>query len=162
MELGIIIGRRGKHIPEEKALNYVAGYAVFNDVTIRDIQFEGQQGLRFFWLGKSFQDSAVLGPALVTPDEAPDPHDSDLIMHYNDRLVRIGNTRNYVFNVEQMVAFYSKFFTLEPGDVIAGGCPPATREGVSACFFSIRITAFYSLAKTASVKFRGWASWSTP
>jgi acylpyruvate hydrolase len=125
VELAIIIGRRGKYIPREHALDYVAGYSIFNDVSARNIQFDGEAGLRFFYLGKNFQGSAALGPYLATPDEISDPHNLDMEMLYDDRLVRKGNTRHYIFRVEELIAFYSRFFTLEPGDVISGGCPPA-------------------------------------
>jgi len=125
VELGVIIGERGKYIQKEDALEHVAGYNIFNDVSARNIQFEGQVGLRCFFLGKSFQDSAVLGPALVTADELTEPYNLSMAMYYNDRLIRKGNTKHYIFKVEELIAFYSRFLTLEPGDVIACGCPPA-------------------------------------
>jgi acylpyruvate hydrolase len=135
VELGVIIGKRGKYVSEEQALSYVAGYSIFNDVSARNIQFEGQAGLRFFYLGKNFQDSAVLGPCLATADELPDPHQLDMSMYYNERLVRQGNTSNYIFRVEELISFYSRFFTLEPGDVIAAGCPPAVQKRDRHIFF---------------------------
>jgi acylpyruvate hydrolase len=135
VELAIIVGRRGKYIPVEKVLDYVAGYSIFNDLTIRNIQFDGQPGLRSFYLGKSFQDSAALGPSLITTDEVPDPHNLDMLMYYNDQLIRKGNTKHYVFGVEDLISFYSRFFTLEPGDVIAAGCPSAIKKSNHHVFF---------------------------
>ena len=135
VELAVIIGKRGKYISKERARDHVAGYSVFNDVSARNLQFEGEPGLRFFYLGKNFQDSAALGPYLVTSDEVPDPHCLDLTMYYNDRVIRKGNTRQMIFKVEELIAFYSRFFTVEPGDVISTGCPPAVEKREHHVFF---------------------------
>lgn len=119
-ELAVIIGRRGKHIPEEKALEYVAGYTVFNDISARDLQFRGGQWVK----GKALDTFAPLGPYLITADEIEDPHNLEIKLWLNDELMQNSNTGRMIFKIPALIAFLSRLFTLEPGDVIATGTPP--------------------------------------
>lgn len=134
-ELAVIIGKKGKYIPQDKAMEHVAGYSIFNDLSVRDLQFEGEIGLRHFFLGKNFEGGTVLGPALITKEDVTEPHNLTISMYYNDRLVRHGNTNEMIHRVETLIAFYSKFFTLEPGDVISTGCPSAVEKRPQHVFF---------------------------
>ena len=135
VELAVVIGKRGKYIPQDKAMDHVAGYSIFNDLSVRDLQFEGEVGLRHFFLGKNFEGGTVLGPALITKEDVTEPHNLTISMYYNDRLVRHGNTNEMIHRVETLIAFYSKFFTLEPGDVISTGCPAAVEKRPQHIFF---------------------------
>ncbi len=126
VELGVVIGRRGKHIPEEEALDHVAGYCVINDLSERGFQLEGTGQ----WVkGKSCDTFAPIGPWLVTADEVPDPQALDIWLEVDGHRYQDGNTRQMVFSVAYLVSYLSRFFTLHPGDVIASGTPPGVGMG---------------------------------
>lgn len=122
VELAFVIGRRGKHIKEEDALSYVAGFTVANDVSARDWQMKrnGKQWL----LGKTFDSFCPLGPALVTTDAVKDPHNLGVRCLVNGETVQSSNTDQMIFKTEELVAWVSKFVTLTPGDVFLTGTPP--------------------------------------
>ncbi|XP_070689949.1 fumarylacetoacetate hydrolase domain-containing protein 2A [Pempheris klunzingeri] len=122
VELAFVIGRRGKHIKEEDALSYVAGFTVANDVSARDWQMKhnGKQWL----LGKTFDSFCPLGPALVTTDAVKDPHNLAVRCLVNGDTVQSSNTDQMIFKTEALVAWVSKFVTLTPGDVFLTGTPP--------------------------------------
>ena len=121
-ELVVVIGREGKNIPESDALDYVAGYACGHDVSARDWQKHKPQGQ---WLcGKSFDSFAPCGPWLVTKDEIPDPHCLDIKMRLNGELMQDSNTKQLIFNVNQLIAYLSTVCTLKPGDLLYTGTPP--------------------------------------
>ncbi|XP_045890681.1 fumarylacetoacetate hydrolase domain-containing protein 2A [Micropterus dolomieu] len=121
VELAFVIGRRGKHIKEEDALSYVAGFTVANDITARDWQMRnGKQWL----LGKTFDSFCPLGPALVTTDAVADPHNLGIRCLVNGDTVQNSNTDQMIFKTEVLVAWVSKFVTLTPGDVFLTGTPP--------------------------------------
>lgn len=119
VELAIIIGKRGKYIPEEEALSYVAGYASSNDVSARDLQFRTPQ-----WsTGKMLDTFCPLGPALVTRDEVPDPNKLRVRTILNGEVLQDSNTADMIFNVQFTISYISQLVTLEPGDVILTGTP---------------------------------------
>jgi 2-keto-4-pentenoate hydratase/2-oxohepta-3-ene-1,7-dioic acid hydratase in catechol pathway len=121
VELAVVIGREGKRIPRERALEYVAGYTVMNDVSGREAQFNdpAKQWLR----GKSFDTFAPLGPALVTADEVGDPGDLALETLVDGVVMQSDRTANMIFDVPAILAFVSEDITLLPGDIIATGTP---------------------------------------
>jgi len=119
VELAIIIGKKGKNILPEDAFDYLCGYTVFNDVTARDMQREHLQWFK----GKSLDTFAPIGPCLVTKDEVPNPHDLDLTLKVNGRVMQQSNTQNMLFPIPTIIEFLSKDMTLEPGDIIATGTP---------------------------------------
>lgn len=119
VELGVVIGRRAKHVSEGDALNYVAGYLPFHDVSARDYQHRTSQ----WTLGKSFDTFGPMGPALVTRDEAGDPHTLDIQLSIGGEVLQKSNTSNLIFPVDALIAYLSDVLTLEPGDVIATGTP---------------------------------------
>lgn len=126
VELGVVIGTRAKYVGESDALGYVAGYCVANDVSERAFQLErlGQ------WdKGKGHDTFAPIGPWLVTRDEVPDPQSLSLWLDVNGERCQRGNTRTMVFGVRALVAYISRFMTLEPGDVICTGTPPGVGLG---------------------------------
>jgi len=118
-ELAVIIGRSGKHVASDDALDYVAGYSAFNDVSMRDWQLRVPQ----FGAGKNFDASGPFGPALVTRDEVPDPQALGLGLSINGEEMQSANTAQMIFSVADLIEFVSQFATLEPGDVIATGTP---------------------------------------
>lgn len=119
VELGVVIGRRAKHVRESEALDYVAGYLPFHDVSARDYQHRTSQ----WTLGKSFDTFGPMGPALVTSDEVGDPHKLDIQLSIGGEVLQTSNTSNLIFPVDVLIAYLSDVLTLEPGDVIATGTP---------------------------------------
>ncbi len=120
-ELAVVIGKRGKDIAAGKALDYVAGYMAFDDVSARDLQMRTGQ-----WLsGKTLDTFAPCGPALVL-NEIKDPQKLDIATRLNGQTLQQSNTCNMIFPVAETIAYISQLMTLEPGDIIATGTP----EGV--------------------------------
>ncbi|MHA1208023.1 MAG: fumarylacetoacetate hydrolase family protein [Candidatus Freyarchaeota archaeon] len=119
VELAVVIGRRGREIPEGKAYDYVAGYMVFNDVSARDIQFGDGQWFR----GKSFDTFAPTGPCLALREQIPDPQNLKMQMRLNGEVMQDSSTKNMIFKIPYIVSFISDVMTLEPGDIIATGTP---------------------------------------
>ena len=118
-ELGVIIGRRGRHVPVSDALRYVAGYTIVNDVSARDLQFSDGQWLR----GKSFDTFLPMGPCLVTQETLRDGDGLAIKLRLNGETLQDSNTSHMVFKVPELVSYISEAMTLEPGDVIATGTP---------------------------------------
>lgn len=118
-ELGVVIGRRVRHVASDGALVCVAGYLPANDVTARD--FQNVRGQHF--LGKSCDTFAPMGPALVTADEVLDPQALAIHTHVNGEERQSGTTGEMIFPVAELIAFASRLMTLEPGDVILTGTP---------------------------------------
>lgn len=128
VELGVVIGRTARYLPDEaSAGEYIAGYCVSNDVSERAFQLE-RGGL---WdKGKSCETFNPLGPWLVTPDEVPDPQNLGLWLDVNGERRQTGNTRTMIFGVKHLVWYLSQFMVLEPGDVITTGTPPGVGLGM--------------------------------
>lgn len=118
-ELTAVIGRRGRDIPESRALEYVAGYTIFNDISIRDFQRRTSQWM----IGKNFDRSGPLGPALVTRDEVPDPQSLRLTVDVGGERLQDASTGTMIFSVAHLISDVSRALTLEPGDLIATGTP---------------------------------------
>ena len=118
-ELAVVIGRTARYVALEDAFNYVAGYTIFNDVTVRDYQRRTSQ----FLLGKNFDRSSPVGPALVTADEIDDPHALDLSLRLNGGTMQHSSTNDLVFDVPFVIHYLSQIMVLEPGDIIATGTP---------------------------------------
>ncbi|MFB5188780.1 fumarylacetoacetate hydrolase family protein [Alicyclobacillus fastidiosus] len=118
-ELAVVIGRQGRYIEEDEALDYVAGYTALNDITVRDWQHRTPQWLQ----GKSFDKTCPMGPVLVTKDEIPDPQQLDIRLWLNDELRQNDNTSRLIFSIPYLISFVSQIMTLEPGDIIATGTP---------------------------------------
>ena len=118
-ELGVVIGRTARHVSEAEALSYVLGYTCINDVSARDLQAADKQFVR----AKSLDTFCPMGPVLVTADEIPDPQRLAIKGIVNGRAEQDSNTAQMVFSVARIIAFCSRAFTLEPGDVIATGTP---------------------------------------
>ena len=116
-EIVVVIGERGRRIPRDRALDHVAGYAIANDVSMRDYQYKTHQWLQ----GKAWDASTPVGPDLVTLDEAPDP--LTLKTFVNGEKVQEATTELLIFDVATLVSTVSEFATIEPGDLILTGTP---------------------------------------
>src|SRR5690606_7537407 len=126
VELAVIIGERCYEVDEADALSKVFGYAVCNDVSERHFQMEraGQ------WLkGKSAPGFGPLGPWIVTADEIADPQRLALFLELNGERMQDGNTAQMIFSVAHLIAYASRFFALEPGDIITTGTPAGVGMG---------------------------------
>jgi len=122
VELVAVIGKPGRRIAESAAMEHVAGYTVGNDVSARDWQLNRPGGQ--WMMGKTFDTFSPIGPALVTPDEVPDPHDLGIRCILNGETVQDSKTDQLIFRVEALIAHISKVVTLKPGDLIYTGTPP--------------------------------------
>jgi 2-keto-4-pentenoate hydratase/2-oxohepta-3-ene-1,7-dioic acid hydratase in catechol pathway len=125
VELGVVIGRGGRDIAEARALDYVFGYTVFNDVSARDLQFRTSQWFK----GKSLDGSCPMGPVMVTADEIPDPQRLRLRLSVNGVNKQDNNTGDMIFSVARIIADLSAGMTLEPGDCISTGTPQGVGDG---------------------------------
>ena len=119
VELVVVIGRRGRDIPEEQAIDYVFGYTVGNDVTARDLQARHQQ----WYKGKGLDGFCPLGPWIVTKDELRDPQDLHLSLRVNGETKQDAHTSDMIFGVAKLIAVWSLGMTLEPGDLLMTGTP---------------------------------------
>jgi len=119
VELAILISKRGRDIPVSQAKDFIFGYAVFNDVSARDIQFKDKQWTR----GKSFDTFAPIGPCIATAKQIGDPNNLGMRTWVNGELRQSSSTKRMVFNVYEVVYHLSRVMTLEPCDIIATGTP---------------------------------------
>ncbi len=128
-ELGVVIGKRGRHIPAEKAMDYVLGYTIVNDISQRKYRPNPNRKKRerdvfFDWQhGKWFDGFAPCGPCLATPESIPDPQNLSVKLWRNGNLKQNGSTGQMIFSVAEIIQFISGIVTLEPGDLISTGTP---------------------------------------
>jgi 2-keto-4-pentenoate hydratase/2-oxohepta-3-ene-1,7-dioic acid hydratase in catechol pathway len=126
VELAVIIGKRAKYVTEADAMDYVAGYAVTNDVSERAFQLER---LGQWTKGKSCDNYGQIGPWLVTRDEIKDPQNMTMWLTVNGNTMQNGSTKTMVYGVAHIVSYLSQFMSLQPGDVISTGTPPGVGMG---------------------------------
>ncbi len=125
VELAVVIGKRGRDIPVERALDHVFGYTIMNDVTARDLQRRHEQWFK----GKSLDTFAPMGPVVVHRSAVPDPQNLRLRMRVNGEVRQDASTKNMVFTVAQLVSSLSAGMTVEPGDILATGTPEGVAMG---------------------------------
>lgn len=126
VELAVVIGKRASYVEESEALDYVAGYALHNDVSEREFQIE-RGGT---WdKGKGCDTFAPIGPFLATPEEVGDVNNLRLWLRVNGKTMQDGNTRDFIFNIPNVISYVSQFMTLLPGDVISTGTPAGVGLG---------------------------------
>lgn len=124
-ELAVVIGKRARHVPAERAADYVAGYSCFNDGSVRDFQRHGPQ----WTAGKNFHASGAFGPWLITADECPDPGRLRLKTILNGAVVQDESVAELCFSIPRLIEYCSTWAQLEPGDVIATGTPGGVGAG---------------------------------
>ncbi len=124
-ELAVVIGKPGYRIAAVDWQEHVFGYTIVNDVSARDIQLATSQ----WTLGKSFPTFCPMGPALVTPDEVPDPHALDIRLTLDGEVMQQANTRDLIFRIPQLIEHISAYTPLEPGDIISTGTPEGVGMG---------------------------------
>lgn len=128
VELGVVIGQKASYVKEENAMNHVAGYVLHNDYSERAFQLEkGGQWVK----GKSADTFAPIGPYLVTPDEIGDPHNLDLWLTLNGKMMQHSNTSDLVFNIPYLIHYISQYMSLLPGDIISTGTPSGVGLGLN-------------------------------
>ena len=126
VELGVVIGTVARDVPKERALEFVAGYLVVNDLSERAFQLEhGGQWVK----GKSCDTFGPLGPMLVTADEISDPQSLAMWLEVNGHRYQNGNSADMIFGVAHLVSYISRYMTLMPGDVISTGTPAGVGLG---------------------------------
>ena len=126
VELGVIIGRKGSDISVSEAMDFVGGYTIVLDMTARDWQNQAKKEGRPWSISKGFDTSCPVG-SLIPKEKVEDPHDLRIFCQVNGETRQKGNTRDMMHKIPQLVSYISKYFTLEPGDLIMTGTP----EGVS-------------------------------
>lgn len=120
VELAVVIGKAAKHVPKEKAYEYVHSYTIFNDFSVRDLQ--RRHGGQWF-KGKSWDKGSPMGPWLITPDELGDPEKLQVTCRVNGAVKQDSNTSMMIFDIPTQIADITQVLTLEPGDVISTGTP---------------------------------------
>lgn len=124
-ELAVVIGKQGRGISREKALDHVFGYTILNDITARDIQDKHKQ----FFLGKSLDTTCPIGPWIVHHSAIENPNNLAIQTYVNGELRQNSNTSNFIFDIQEIISVLSKGMTLEPGDIIATGTPAGVGKG---------------------------------
>jgi 2-keto-4-pentenoate hydratase/2-oxohepta-3-ene-1,7-dioic acid hydratase in catechol pathway len=119
-ELALIVRDRCKNLREDEAMDHILGFTCFNDVSQRNLQRSDKSG---WYRGKSLDTFGPIGPRIVAPDEIGDVQNLDIRTRLNGTVVQESNTRHMIFNIHRIMAFISKNFTLEPGDIISTGTP---------------------------------------
>jgi 2-keto-4-pentenoate hydratase/2-oxohepta-3-ene-1,7-dioic acid hydratase in catechol pathway len=127
-ELAVIIGKKGRRIPQDKAFDYVFGYTCFNDISQRNIQKSDVSG---WFRGKSFDTFGPIGPVIVPHHDIGNPQALRVTCKINGNLKQDGNTGEMIFSIPALISFISKQFTLEEGDLIATGTPSGISPIVS-------------------------------
>lgn len=128
IELAVVIGKSGKKIPRQEAMNYVAGYTVLNDVTARELQIKDIEGKKPWMRSKSFDTFCPLGPFLVPADEISDPHNLEIKLFVNGEIRQQANTSEMVYQIPEIIEYISRHITLNAGDIIATGTPAGVSE----------------------------------
>ncbi|KRE24990.1 fumarylacetoacetate hydrolase family protein [Agromyces sp. Soil535] len=150
-ELAVVIGRGGRHISRIEALQHVAGYTIFNDVSVRDYQFRVSQ----YTAGKNFYATGAVGPHVTLSNEGIDPHNLGVTTSVNGAVKQDDNTRNFIFDIPTIIQHISEFVALEPGDLISTGTP----AGVG---FTRNPPEFLKAGDVVDVKIDGIGTLSNP
>ncbi|HWH26913.1 MAG TPA: fumarylacetoacetate hydrolase family protein, partial [Pseudolysinimonas sp.] len=117
--LAVVIGKGGRHISKADAFDHVAGYTIFNDVSVRDYQFRVTQ----YTGGKNFATSGPVGPYITLVDEGIDPHNARILVEINGVVKQDASTDEFIFDIPTIIEHISEFIDLEPGDIIPMGTP---------------------------------------
>ena len=144
VELGIVLGRKGKNISKEKALDYVLGYLLALDITARDIQQKAKKHGWPWTIAKGFDTFCPISD-VVMRDRISNPNELDLILKVNEKIKQCSNTKNMVYSVEEIIAFVSEILTLECGDLILTGTPEGVGPLISGDVVEAKLGSLCSL-----------------
>ncbi len=128
IELGVIISKEGKNIPEENAMEYVAGYTIINDISARKMQIDDLEKSHPWLRSKSYDTFCPVGPYLIPAELISDPHDIDLTLKINGEVKQQSNTSRMIFKIPKLINFASEIMTLKAGDIICTGTPSGISE----------------------------------
>lgn len=123
VELAVVIGKGGRRIPRTRAREHIAGYTIMNDVTARDLQRQAMDAANPWFMSKSFDTFAPLGPCVLLPEDPAEPCELDLRLRVNGEVRQQSNTRDLIFTIPELIARFSRYVSLEAGDIIATGTP---------------------------------------
>ncbi len=126
LELAVVMGRKARRVTEDKAMDYVAGYTIANDVTAREMQKQDIKTGRPWTLSKGLDTFCPMGPCLLPADAVPDPHNLEMELKVNGETRQKANTADMVFKIPTLISYISQCITLEPGDIICTGTPEGT------------------------------------
>jgi 2-keto-4-pentenoate hydratase/2-oxohepta-3-ene-1,7-dioic acid hydratase in catechol pathway len=152
LEFGIFLCRQGRNIPKEKAREFIGGYTIFNDFSARDIQGQEMRARLGPAKGKDFDGGNAMGPALVTPDEIPDPYDLAMRARINGQEASYGHTKGMHWTFEEMIAYASQDETLYPGEFFGSGTGTVPESGADRCCCGLEMGRFLKAGDTVELE----------
>jgi 2-keto-4-pentenoate hydratase/2-oxohepta-3-ene-1,7-dioic acid hydratase in catechol pathway len=152
LEFGIFLCRQGRDIPKEKARDFIGGYTIFNDFSARDIQKKEMGGRLGPAKGKDFDAGNAIGPALVTPDEIPEPYNLEMRARLNGEEVSYGHTKGMRWTFEDLIAYASRDETLYPGEFFGSGTATVPESGASRCCCGLEMGRFLQAGDTVELE----------
>lgn len=147
VELTVLIGRTAKNVQKSDAMNYIAGFGVGLDMTMRDKQSEAKKAGNPWSVAKGFDTSAPLS-SFVDVSKVPDPHNLDIILSVNGKERQRSNTKNMIYRIDVLISFLSSIFTLEEGDIIYTGTPEGVAQVVAGDVLDAEITGIGKIHHT--------------
>jgi 2-keto-4-pentenoate hydratase/2-oxohepta-3-ene-1,7-dioic acid hydratase in catechol pathway len=152
LEFGIFLCKQGRDIPKEKARDFIGGYTIFNDFSARDIQKREMGGRLGPAKGKDFDGGNAIGPALVTPDEIPDPCNLAMRARINGEEVSYGHTKGMRWTFEELIAYVSQDETLYPGEFFGSGTGTVPESGADRCSCGLEMGRFLKAGDTVELE----------
>jgi 2-keto-4-pentenoate hydratase/2-oxohepta-3-ene-1,7-dioic acid hydratase in catechol pathway len=152
LEFGIFLCRKGRDIPKEKARDFIGGFTIFNDFSARDIQSREMGGRLGPAKGKDFDGGNAIGPALVTPDEIPDPYNLVMSARINGEEVSYGHTKGMRWTFEELIAYASQDETLYPGEFFGSGTGTVPESGANRCCCGLEMGRFLKAGDTVELE----------
>ncbi len=151
IELGVIIAKEGKNIPEKNAMEYVAGYTIINDISARKMQIEDLDKSHPWLRSKGYDTFCPVGPYLVPAFAIPDPYNIDLTLKVNGKIKQQSNTSRMIFKLPRLINFISEIMTLKPGDIICTGTPEGISEIIDGDTVTCELTGLGILSNSVKV-----------
>lgn len=152
LEFGIFLCRQGRDIPKERARDFIGGFTVFNDFSARDIQSREMGGRLGPAKGKDFDGGNAIGPALVTPDEIPDPYNLTMRARINGEEASYGHTSGMRWTFEELIAYASQDETLHPGEFFGSGTGTVPESGMNRCCCGLEMGRFLKAGDTVQLE----------
>ena len=155
LEFGIFLCKQGRDIPKEKARDFIGGFTIFNDFSARDIQKREMGGRLGPAKGKDFDGGNSIGPALVTPDEIPDPYNLAMRARINGKEASYGHTKGMRWTFEELIAYVSQDETLFPGEFFGSGTGTVPESGANRCCCGLEMGRFLQAGDTVELEVEG-------